>query len=190
MSFFKKFFSNHNGASVLTNSNQTEEKNIQDILIPEELFVDKVGPEQTVNEANNGGITLNVFLEQDFQREGYYDGYTYHSKEIQMLRIKALKASFRQLIDQLIDQREIEILKLKNHGIDIENLSDRLTRQLENNLAEIRRLIERLEKEKELSAIDEGLIMKAIHDYNEGFIRGSEVYQEEKILASSSGLFN
>ncbi|MBK6990034.1 MAG: hypothetical protein IPH33_18365 [Bacteroidetes bacterium] len=63
-------------------------------------------------------------------------------------------------------------------------LSERLVEQVELRIAELKEIVVKLEKEKELSAFDEGLIMKSINQYKEGFLRGSKDYHEDKVFCS------
>jgi hypothetical protein len=51
-------------------------------------------------------------------------------------------------------------------------------------------MIDRLEKEKDLSVCDEGWVMRPVNNYRYGFLRGVERYNEERLIAGCTGLFN
>lgn len=160
-------------------------------FISEDIFLDNTPPveaqEATKLKKEN---RLAVFLRENYEAQGYRDGYNYHSQDILINRKKAMKAEFRELVDQLIDEKRAEILTLQNHKVETEGLSDRLAKQLENRIAELQHIVTRLENEKVFSVDDEGLVMRPIHNYSDGFLRGFEDYQMEKLLAGSTGLFN
>jgi len=155
----------------------------------EDLFVNHVPP-TGYEEPVSKGVMLEAYLKQDFNRKGYDDGYNYHSSEMLENRLKLLRADFRLTIDLKLDQTRQEILKLENHKVDMEGLSERLVKQLENKVATLLENVKRLESEKGKSSMDEGLVMTCIHNYRDGFMRGSDAYMEEKIIASCTGLFN
>ena len=82
------------------------------------------------------------------------------------------------------------LLKFQNHKIEINGLSSCLSEQLDRKIEAVKDNIDELESQIALSPLDEGMVMIAIHQYRNGFIRGTEAYQREKIFASSTGLFN
>jgi hypothetical protein len=105
-------------------------------------------------------------------------------------RIKGIKETFRLLIDFTIERKRQKLLELRSHGIEIDGLSERIKRKVEAIETTYRDMIERLDREKERSADEEGWVMKPIYDYRDGFLRGAEQYNEEKIFATSTGMFN
>ena len=104
-------------------------------------------------------------------------------------QIKAIKSEFRYFLDQKVDELRQEILKLSDQKINVSGLSDRMTQQLQLRIDLLDVNVLRLDREKEFSSQDEGMVMKCINQYRDGFIRGMETYQEEKIFAGSTGLF-
>lgn len=133
---------------------------------------------------------MKEFLDINYQYKGYNDGYEFHTVETKENFKKKLRAEFRYLIEQIIDEKNSEIFRLTGHNINTEGLSERIQKQLGNRIAETESVTKKLEKEKELSTEDEGLIMVAIHNYQDGFIKGTEQYIIEKELGYSTGMFN
>ena len=69
-------------------------------------------------------------------------------------------------------------------------MSVALTAQLDNRMNLINKNIQELKTQIELSSVDEGMVMVAIHKYRDGFIKGTGAYQMEKNIGISTGLFN
>lgn len=157
--------------------------------ILEELFVDKTPPVSLKEEEKQPTI-LQSFLQANYSTLGFQDGYDHHAMEFLTHKLNIFKSEFRNIIDETVDSRNQEIFQLRKQMIETQGLSERLVEQVELRIAELKDIVVKLEKEKELSAFDEGLIMKTIHQYKEGFLRGSKDYHEEKFFASSTGLFN
>ncbi len=154
-----------------------------------ELFVDETIPEVLPN-AEKKGIDILQYLEQDFQSEGFANGYKFHSSEILETRLQAIKADFRLKIDVVIDQKNRMYLELQANATDIMDISERLYRQYADSMAEIHHKIKELENQRDLSSMNEGWIMKVIHEYKDGYLKGMQLYSEEKLLAISTGLFD
>jgi len=186
MSWFSKLFSNAGD-----NSNQDAAQTGDDnVSVLEDLFVNKTAPDVVSSSTSDTEASLKTYLEQDFFHKGYDDGNSGRSFELLENKILSMKADFRYNLDLKIDSARQEILKLENHRTNMEGMSERLVKQIDNQIAAIRFNITELEAEIALSALDEGHVMIAVHQYRDGFIRGAEAYQEEKLFAGSTGLFN
>jgi hypothetical protein len=193
MNWISKIFSKRDSANVNEMIANADTNFTREELMPaitEDLFVDHHAPEFVQNEEKVTGIGIQAFLEQDFHHTGYNDGYNYHNQEIMLNRIKGIKETFRLLIDFTIERKRQKLLELRSHGIEIDGLSERIKRKVEAIETTYRDMIERLDREKERSADEEGWVMKPIYDYRDGFLRGAEQYNEEKIFATSTGMFN
>lgn len=158
--------------------------------IARDLFVDDEPPAKENEPIQTGSDSIQAFLEQDFYGTGYRDGYNYHSSDMMNAHIRSLMASFRLKIDLAIDKKRQNLLELRTHNIGMDGISERMLRQIEAIEADFRAMIDRLEREKSLSADDEGWVMKPVNDYRDGFLRGAETYNEERLIASTTGLFN
>jgi len=198
MNWISKFFgqngkagnTNHIAQSGAINDPATmEEYNLDGLG---ELFVDPNPPvdEKIVAEHHTGSRRIESFLDQDFYKKGYVDGYQYHTQDILDNRVRSIKADFRLQLDQSIDQKRRELLNLKMRSLDVEGLSERILRRIEATADDFRAMIARLELEKELSVSDEGWVMKSVHSYRDGFIRGLEEYNELRIFGINNGLFH
>lgn len=171
------------GAATPTTMNQTEEDQIL-----KNIFVNPEPPiAERVDGFENG---IKRFLDQNFFKSGYNDGYSTHSSETLKNQLAVIKSEFRYLLSRKIDEIRLEILEMNDHLINIEGVEERLEKQVQKRLDYLRERINDLENEKALSAEDEGLVMAGVYKYREGFIRGLQTYQEEKLIASSTGMFN
>ena len=168
-----------------------DQMNSENPLVLEDLFVDHEPPqnENPTEPERKNEVNIQAYLEQDFLGKGFKDGYDYHSEKTLLHQIKCIKTEFRVQLDLLIDLKRRKVLQLQNQQLEVEVMSERLNRQIELLLKDLVQTISRLENEKEQSAMDEGWIMKAINNYRSGFYRGLELYQEEKLLGFSTGLF-
>lgn len=190
MSWFSTFFgkSDSNNATA-GNVHATETLADDNINVLEGLFVNNQAPVLAREMEVDQSSSLKAYLEQDFFRKGFDDGYNGHSAELLENKIKSMKADFRYNLNLKIDATRQEILKLENHKINVEGMSDRLVRQIDNQINAIKANATELEAEIAMATIDQGYVMIGIHQYRDGFIRGTEAYQEEKVIAGSTGLF-
>lgn len=164
--------------------------NADEVNVLEDLFINNKVPESDSLLTTTNDGSLKDYLEQDFFRKGYEDGYNGHSLELLENKILCMKADFRYNLGLKIDLARQDILKLQNHRINIAGMSERLVLQIDNQINAINFNITELEAEIALSTIDSGHVMISIHHYRDGFLRGAEAYQEEKLIAGSTGLFN
>ncbi len=168
----------------------TVETTVQENITPEinERIFSDPEPPQNVQEPTSGS-RLKRFLEKQYATIGYTEGYEYHSAEILEQKLKVLLAEFRQVADEAIDLRRQEVFELKKQRIDTRDLSPRLEEQLSLRIAELEANIARLELEKERSVEGEGLVMRCVHAYKEGFLRGNDCWHEIRLFAQPTGLF-
>ncbi len=187
MNILKKLFGSKSNEAVsetgLTNAPSADDMN-------EQLFVDHQAP---ANFRTSGNAKLNPlaqFLEKGYASEGYRDGYTYHSGDILNAKIRSLMCEFRNVVDMQLETLRKDIQLQKEHRIEIEGLSGRMVKRLDLLIENQMQTIMQLEKEKENSSAEEGLVMKVVNEYREGYMRGLEDYQVEKMLGANSGMFN
>lgn len=197
MNFFKKLFGFNSKSEPIHAQLQNQPQVIESVPSNEYaddllkgLFVDNTPPAPVQQSVQPSRSKLQEFMQTDFSTDGYNDGYAMHTMEFLQQRLPIIRATFRQIIDEAIDSRKQEIFQLENQEIETRGLSERLTEQIELRVSEIESNIEKLEREKSLSVEDEGLVMKAIHQYREGYMRGCREYQEVKLFAQSTGMFN
>lgn len=189
MNWFTKIFSRNAARAAESTGRSVEQAMNANPSIAEELFVDHETPESAQTAQPADGISILSFLEQDFYGTGYKDGYNYHSAEMMENRLRSLKASFRLRLDQAIEEKRQILLHLREQGIDMGGLSERMTQRIEAVEENIQAMIAKYELEKALSVDEEGWVAKAVNEYRDGFMRGAENYNVEKLLAGSTGLF-
>lgn len=190
MSWLSKFFGKNNNDGSSINNQATDQMVEDDFNVNQDIFLNNADPSQETGQSIENSTGLKAWLEQDFFRKGYEDGYYGHSSEMLENKIKSIKSDFRYNLNLKIDAARQECVKLENYKIDLERMSDRLVKKIDNQANAVRANITELESEIALATIDEGLVMIAIHQYRDGFLHGTEAYQEEKLIAGSTGLFN
>lgn len=184
MNLLERIFGKKEDQEVTATAPQDEMPDVNGL---ESLFVNPEPPAPPRSELPGG---IKQFLSGDFFIVGKEDGYLTHSAEVMESKLKVIKADFRNLLSEKIDSVRQEMLELEDHLINIEGVEKRLEKQVKRRLDHYQENKNDLEAEKGLATIDEGHIMLCLHRYREGFIRGIQQYQEEKILASSTGLYN
>lgn len=163
---------------------------LSEVAIDENVFIDSDPPmEGDLSDFSRTNF-ITVFLERDFAYKGRIDGYEYHSEELLANSIRRIKADFRLALDNEIDAKRKVLQQLEDDSINSGSISEKLIEQFDKNFARLKDTIDRYEHEKVLSVDDEGWVMKPIHEYRDGFIRGMQDYYQEKNLGLETGLFN
>ncbi len=159
------------------------------IQVDRNLFVDEEAPElkNPVKKITN---PIEVFLDQNFEWQGYNDGYSHPETDYLNNNLAQIRSEFRLAVDKCMDIKRTELGELKLHLIDAEGISSRLEAKLKEKISQLEVTIHELDTQKILSAENEGIVSTAIHAYRIGFIKGLERYQQEKFFADSTGLFN
>ena len=188
MSFLSNLFGNNHKS----NANEGEHLQVEasDLSSFGNLFVNPEPPGETESKEHTEKVALDEFLSRDYYRMGFEEGYKTHTSEAKSARINVIKAEFRLIISRKIDQLRQEMLTLEDHLIDVEGMDERLDRKLRRRMEYMQERCSEYENEKALSVEDEGIVMESIHKFNDGFVRGTQMYMEEKLLASSTGLFD
>jgi hypothetical protein len=155
----------------------------------ENTFINPLPPQQTATPKVLPG-SIEEFQSRDYFRMGLTDGYNNPSVDTQTFSVNALKADFRFRLDRKIDSLSQDIFSLQIQLIGLQGMGSRIERQVERKISFFTEMINNLEAEKALSAIDEGWIMNALSRYNNGFQQGCQQFVREKKVASATGLFN
>lgn len=153
------------------------------------LFVEEHQPDM-VSVSQKQGNHIEKFLEQNFEWQGYNEGYSHPEADFMDTKLSLIKANFRIAIDKAMDAKRTELGELKLHVIKTAGISSRLQAQLNEKIKLHEVNIHELDTQKILSIEDEGIVSSAVHAYRLGFIKGVEKYQQEKLFAVSTGLFN
>lgn len=176
MSIFKNLFGGNKKtepesstfASPDTTIVEAQEENIP----PVDLFIDNEVPQPEQQVAPESQNIITVFLNRNYQAMGINDGYEYHSQEAMETAKKKIRAEYQLIIDQSMQEKLASRLQLKNMIVDVKNISADARQKLENTVEELNSSLSILQKQKELSAENEGWVMNAIHSYHQGFVQG------------------
>lgn len=179
MKYFKNIFNNKKKTDSM--------ESIQHNEIEEELFVDNSEPE--MNSVAKPVNQIEGFLSKNYKEIGFRDGYAIPKLMIMEKYISTLTSQFQFLLSKEIDRLEAEKLKTISLLSQTKSLSQELTDEIQNTRVFQDTKINFLLREKENTSIEEGIVMKAINSYREGFTKGINVYTEELLLITNSGLF-
>lgn len=158
-------------------------------IVNDDLFIDNQPPAEEKD--NNKTINpLEEFLAQNYEWNGYNDGYEIPDSEYLENKLKLIKSDFRIAIDKCIDMKRNEVGEMKLHLIQILGISERLETQLNERIRQIEEIVHVLDTQKILSIEDEGFVASAIQSYRIGFVKGLEKFQHEKLFIGNTGLFN
>lgn len=159
------------------------------VVVDRNIFVDEQEPEMKtpVKKLVNH---IEAFMDQNFEWQGYNDGYSYPDTEYLENKLKLIKSDFRFAVDKYLDAKRTELGELKLHVIKTAGISQMLEAQLNEKMKQLEVNIHELDMQKILSIENEGIVSSAAHAYRLGFIKGVEKYQQEKLFAGSTGLFN
>lgn len=188
MNFLQRIFQSRSGNHQQPVVNGPD-PSLEEVEVNRDLFVD--GNPPSASEGNDllSGVDLHAFFGRDFSGRGYREGYALHSGEILEQKIREIKSDFRMEVDKLIDQKRQQASSLESQCQDMKGLSARLASQIGSVMKNHAEVIDKLEKEKELSAEDEGWVMKAVHSYKSGYMEGIEQYYAEMKFGGITGMF-
>jgi len=158
-------------------------------VVDRNLFVDEQEPEMK-SPAKKQINHIEDFMSQNFEWQGYNDGYDNPETEYLENKLRLIKSNFRFAVEKCMDVKRTELGTLKLHVIKTAGLSSRLEAQLIEKIKQLEVNIHELDTQKILSVENEGIVSSATHGYRLGFLKGVEKFQQEKILAGSTGLFN
>lgn len=150
-----------------------------------DLFIDNEVPQSEQQVAAETQSKITVFLNRNYHSTGINDGYEYHLQETLETGKKKIRAEFQLIVDQSIQEKFASRLQMKNLIIDVTKISDDARQKLENTIEELNSSLSLLQKQKELSAENEGWVMNAIHSYHQGFVQGLNDYIAGEQLLNS-----
>lgn len=180
MNFLSKFFDNktktNNPIQMITEPKSNAVETHQEIIPPVDLFIDNEAPKLEKQVATETESKITVFLNRNYQSMGINDGYEYHSQETLETGKKKIRAEFQLIVDQSIQEKFGNRLQMKNLIVDVTKVSDDARQKLENTIEELNSSLGILQKQKELSAENEGWVMNAVHSYHQGFVQGLNDY--------------
>lgn len=169
--------------------NLDNDSNMEKSFVSENLFIEKDAPNKQSSNEHEDGSKLAEFLNRDFRAIGYRDGYRYSNSDVMDNAMRLIRCEYREIIDRMIEDHRGMISRLQIQAIELRQISLKAEEKVNTRIISIQDTINRLNLEKENSAMDEGLIMKVIHLYRDGFIRGVNDNNDELLLMSYNGLF-
>ena len=176
MSIFSKFFGNktqtENQATMIAEPLTTVVETQQENIPPVDLFIDNEVPQPERLATAETQSIITVFLNRNYHSIGINDGYEYHSQETLETGKKKIRAEFQFIVDQEIETMSQQKLKMRTLVIDVTKISDEARQKLELTIEEVNTSLSKLEKQKELSAENEGWVMNLIHSYHQGYVQG------------------
>ncbi len=180
MNFLSKFFDNktktNNPIKMITEPKSIAVETPEENIPPVDLFIDNEAPQPEKQAATETESKITVFLNRNYQSMGINDGYEYHSQETLETAKKKIRAEFQLIVDQSIQEKFGNRLQMKNLVVDVAKVSDDARQKLENTIEELNSSLNILQKQKELSAENEGWVMNAVHSYHQGFVQGLNDY--------------
>jgi len=189
MSFFNLFGRSKQVVNQETLSGQPLTLSESVKMVDHNLFVDEQEPEMKTpikKQVNH----IEEFMDQKFEWQGYNDGYGYPETDYLETKLRLIKSDFRFAVDKYLDAKRSELGELKLHVIKTAGISTQMEAQLNEKIKQLEINIHELDTQKILSVADEGIVSSAVHAYRLGFIKGIEKFQQEKLFAGSTGLFN
>ena len=139
------------------------------------IFSDDRGPE---SEANQDIDPINQFFEKsiDYEKRGENDGEFYHDDSIRRAYVSRIISDFTNYLDSLIIKKEDFRSKIVH---ELSGLSDSEScPRIKAKISSLDLEIDRLKEQKELTSKSEGMISKAINEYESGFDIGVNKYKD------------
>jgi hypothetical protein len=174
-----------NSAIIVTEPRTTVIENQSENVPPIDLFIDNEVPQPEPQIAPETQNKITVFLSRNYHSMGTNDGYEYHSQETLEVGKKKIRAEFQLIIDHSIQEKFGSRLQMRNLIVDVTKVSDDARQKLENTVEELNSSLALLQKQKELSAENEGWVMNAVHSYHQGFVQGLNDYITGENLLNS-----
>ena len=134
------------------------------------LFVEDTAPELK-NPVKKAVNPIEVFRDQNFEWQGYNDGYSHPETEYLDNKLTLIRAEFRLAVDKCLDMRRTETGELRLHMIQVSGISSRMEAQLAEKNKQLEALIHELDMQKILSVENEGMVAPAVQSYRIGFVR-------------------
>ncbi len=150
-----------------------------------DLFIDNEPPVKETPLKSSSQSNISNFLDRNYRSMGINDGYEYHSSETLEIGKKKIRSEFQLIIDQMMQEKSENRLQMRMMLVNVERISIETTRNLDLTIEELNASIALLEKQKELSAENEGWVMSAIHGYHQGFVQGLNDYIAGENLLNS-----
>jgi hypothetical protein len=189
--FFARLFKSKNTTTSHNSNEAPQQAAIEAITmpsIPEASFVNHEPPEapsQTATNQQNVG-TIEAFLARNFEMHGIRDGYDYHSSAAMQQGIEKIKADFDLILYKRILEHKATIKKLNGYKKDCDEISLEVSDRLDLESEYVHDLCVELAAQKNLAKENKGLVRSALTQYEKGFLRGLQEFQETDLLLTSN----
>ncbi len=170
--------------SEINNTPMSTEENILNIQPSFELENgDAISQKKSDTQEHKNNVVS--FLGKNFNVMGISDGFEYHTFDLLEIGKKKILTEFQLTLDIEIQHKIDSLLKMKHLLVDVKEISAAAKEKLELTIEELNASVQLLQTQQELSALEEGWVMNAIHAYHQGFIQGLNDYIEgEQFLHS------
>ncbi|MEQ9100535.1 MAG: hypothetical protein RIF36_08080 [Imperialibacter sp.] len=157
------------------------------IFIEKEEPANQARPSQATNieptEASSKSSLL-LFLNTDYDQQGYSDGYNFHSERYLELKVEELQGDCLMYLESEINRLQAEAYNLTTQirsyrSEDFIELRD----QLELRHEQVHEAIGKYVAQKDMVAVGQGFLQKPIAKYKAGYFKGVFQYQELEILS-------
>lgn len=171
------------------NSEETLQSTLEETIDPA-VFVESADPSiEPVRGEEQTYSKLDKFLRVDYEWYGYSDGYANPSIDFMEMKLKSIRSEFRLVLDRNIDELKSRLSNGKLSQISLSGMPGTIEDEIKEKIRQLEDAILELQKQKELSVDDEGMVSSAVNRYSIGFTKGISQYQREKFLAGDIGLF-
>lgn len=181
MNFIKRIFTNQSGKQL--NSEQ------EDLLL-KDLFIEEEEPDTADESIEESAVDpIELFLNKNYESIGYRDGFEHPDNEFFKLRSRALISEFQTLLSKQINHLESNKCDINIRRQQTDEIAMALNIHMKETLLFMDLKIQKLEKEKELAAMQEGMVMKVINQYKAGYVQGVKDNTDAFLNARSAGIF-
>ncbi|WP_420378784.1 hypothetical protein [Gilvibacter sp.] len=188
MSFLSRLFGEKKDKTMNAQVAVTELPEAELNIPDENIFRDNQPPQPFVNSSAKGRPSqISEFLNRDYLHAGKRDGYLNHSSEDRELAKKGIRASYLNLLDQVMQELERNSLELTNQLHKVGEFGD-VRSSLESTLTALSDQMSSLKLQKELTVDEEGWLMSALYDYDMGYAQGVNDYVAERNFLETNTL--
>jgi len=149
---------------------------------------DQIGQEVTEKPTPTKGLMnspeIVSFFKSNYYGLGQHNGSNFRTQDALDLGKKSVVSKFQNTIADLLETKQTKINKLKNQLVAIEGLSTAMTLQLKQACDHLDREIRILNEQIDKAETQKGWVLKALNEYQIGFMKGVSDAIEFELLAN------
>jgi hypothetical protein len=170
MNFFQRLF-----------STKSETVELDQHLPPQDLFMTDETPEpEEKQSAIISASKLEILMNQNFEPEGYRDGYEEHDLDTMEMQVQSISAQFKNAIRVEVKSVADEMSSVEPHLTErVKELMQDQYFRLQSKYDALRLKKAELEAEMELANEEKGYCELAMKKYRLGFIKGFRFWSDE-----------